>query len=54
MNHDCHDESGLVATGMMLKGVPVKVNRIYAEADFSIAVGNIVPHMNAGWRAGPR
>ncbi|MEX2183760.1 MAG: nickel-dependent lactate racemase [Chloroflexota bacterium] len=35
-------------------GVPVTVNRLVAEADFIIGVGNIVPHRYCGWAGGAK
>jgi len=33
---------------------PAYVNRLYYEADISIGVGNIIPHMYTGWAGGPK
>ena len=33
---------------------PILVNRRYYESDISIAVGNIIPHMYAGWAGGAK
>jgi len=35
-------------------GIPIQVARRYYEADLSIAVGNIVPHMYTGWSGGAK
>ncbi|NLE45639.1 MAG: nickel-dependent lactate racemase [Chloroflexi bacterium] len=35
-------------------GIPVQVSRRYLESDLSIAVGNIIPHMYAGWAGGAK
>ena len=35
-------------------GIPVQVSRQYLEAQISIAVGNIIPHMYAGWAGGAK
>jgi lactate racemase len=35
-------------------GVPIHVSRLYLESELSIAVGNIIPHMYAGWAGGAK
>ncbi len=35
-------------------GVPIHVSRLYLESEISIAVGNIIPHMYAGWAGGAK
>jgi lactate racemase len=35
-------------------GIPVSVAKIYLESEVSIAVGNIIPHMYAGWAGGAK
>lgn len=54
VNHDCYDLRGLVEVTNPISGTPILVNRIYYESDMSIAVGNIVPHMYAGWSGGAK
>lgn len=54
VNHDCCDEDNLVYIGETSTGVPISVNRLYYESDISIAVGNIVPHIYAGWSGGAK
>jgi nickel-dependent lactate racemase len=44
----------LIHFGVTNRGIPVVVNRNVVEADFRIAVGNIVPHHPAGWAAGAK
>lgn len=46
-----HDFVDLGVTPM---GTPVQVCRKYVETPMSIAVGNIVPHMYAGWTGGAK
>jgi len=38
--------------GVTPLGIPIHVSRQYLEAQISIAVGNIIPHMYAGWAGG--
>lgn len=52
VQHDPWDEESLVRLGHTRRGTPIRVNRLYAEAELSIAVGNIVPHPYAGWGGG--
>ncbi len=40
--------------GKTPSGVPIQVSRLYLESEISIAVGNIVPHMYAGWAGGAK
>jgi nickel-dependent lactate racemase len=43
-----------VDLGVTPLGVPIQVSRRYLESDISIAVGNIIPHMYAGWAGGAK
>lgn len=43
-----------VDLGVTPLGVPIQVSRKYLESDLSIAVGNIIPHMYAGWAGGAK
>jgi nickel-dependent lactate racemase len=40
--------------GRTPSGVPIHVSRRYLESELSIAVGNIIPHMYAGWAGGAK
>ncbi len=40
--------------GKTPSGVPVRVSRLYLQSQLSIAVGNIIPHMYAGWAGGAK
>ena len=42
----------LSPVGESMDGSPILVNRYFMEADFTIAVGCIVPHPTAGWGGG--
>lgn len=52
INHAFDDPSQLVHLGETASGIPISVNRRYHESDISIAVGNIIPHIYAGWAGG--
>ena len=54
INHHYKDPKELTNYGITSRGIPVVVNRNVVEADFRIAVGNIVPHYPAGWSAGAK
>lgn len=53
-NHDCYDREQLVEVKNPHSETPILVNRRYYESDISIAVGNIIPHMYAGWAGGAK
>ncbi len=40
--------------GTTPSGVPIHVSRLYLESKISIAVGNVIPHMYAGWAGGAK
>ena len=52
--HRCKDPSELIDFGTTSRGIPIVVNRHVIEADFRIAVGEIVPHHPAGWGGGAK
>ena len=52
--HHYQDPAELVNFGVTRRGVPIWVNRRVVEADFCMAVGNIVPHHPAGWSGGAK
>jgi len=49
-----HDPADFVDLGVTPMGVPIFVSRRYLESDLSVAVGNIIPHMYAGWAGGAK
>ena len=51
ISHDC-DAADLVPLGKTQRGVEVRANRRYMEADLRIVVGNIEPHQFMGWSGG--
>jgi len=54
INHDSKDRKQLVEVPNSDSKIPVMVNKYYYESDISIAVGNIIPHMYAGWAGGAK
>lgn len=48
------DPADFCDLGVTPRGVPIRVSRPYLESDLSIAVGNIMPHMYAGWGGGAK
>ena len=49
-----HDPADFVDLGTTPLGIPIFVSRRYLESEVSIAVGNIMPHMYAGWGGGAK
>lgn len=47
-------QEDFVDMGVTPLGIPIHVSRTYLESDISIAVGNIIPHMYAGWAGGAK
>jgi len=54
LDHNYKDPARLVDYGTTERGTRVLVNRDVIEADFRIAIGNIVPHHPTGWSAGAK
>jgi lactate racemase len=54
LTHHDKDPRQLVDYGATRHGTRVFVNRLITEADFSIAVGHIIPHPPAGWSGGAK
>lgn len=52
LNLDYKDSSVFVDLGRSRNGTPIQVYRQVVEAGFKIAIGNIVPHIAAGWGGG--
>jgi lactate racemase len=48
------DPADFVDLGVTPLGIPIHISREYLEVDLSIAVGNIIPHMYAGWAGGAK
>jgi len=51
-NHNFQDPAMLAYVGHSADGIPVWINRRVRQADFRVAIGNIVPHPVAGWAGG--
>src|SRR5271166_647965 len=52
-NHNARDEAKHVDLGRTrTRGTPVKLNRLFVEADLKIATGLVEPHFMAGWSGG--
>jgi nickel-dependent lactate racemase len=50
--HDARDEPNLVYLGQTPNGTPVWINRVFAQAELRIVVGNIEPHQFQGFSGG--
>jgi nickel-dependent lactate racemase len=52
-NHDARDEAAHVDLGLTrTRATPVKLDRLFVEADLRIATGLVEPHFMAGWSGG--
>jgi nickel-dependent lactate racemase len=51
MSHDPKDFEDMGVTPL---GIPIHVSRRYLESPITIAIGNIIPHMYAGWGGGAK
>jgi nickel-dependent lactate racemase len=54
LDHNYKDPVRLVDYGTTERGTRILVNRDVIEADFRIAIGNIIPHHPTGWSAGAK
>jgi nickel-dependent lactate racemase len=54
LNHNYKDPDRLVDFGRTKRGTRIMVNKDVIQADFRIAIGNIIPHHPAGWSAGAK
>jgi nickel-dependent lactate racemase len=54
LNRDYRETEKFVNLGETESGIPVEIDREVLEADFVIAIGNIVPHISAGWGGGSK
>ena len=50
--HDCYDGKELTYVGRTKRGMPVWVNKHYADASVKILTGIITPHQSAGFSGG--
>ena len=51
-NHEWADPEQLIDLGRTSNNIKIVVNKKITEADFSIGIGSIVPHSEAGWSGG--
>ena len=49
VDHNCRDAGNLVKIGEMSSGNPLFINKVVAEADLIISLGDITPHAFAGF-----
>lgn len=54
LDHGYKDPASLVDYGTTKRGTRILVNKDVVQADFRIAVGNIIPHHPTGWSAGAK
>ncbi len=54
VNHDSRDPATLVGVGTTSTGVPVRMNRVWMDADVRITTGFVEPHFFAGFSGGPK
>jgi nickel-dependent lactate racemase len=54
LQHIGTDSANLVSLGVTARGHPVRINRLYMEADVRILTGFIEPHPFAGFSGGPK
>lgn len=52
ITHDCDDRANLVHLGETSRGTPVWCNKIFANADLRISIGNLEPHQFVGFSGG--
>ena len=51
-NHEWANPENLVDIGRTLNNIKIIINKKMIETDFSIGIGSIVPHSEAGWSGG--
>lgn len=54
LNLSYTDQDEIVHIGDTPSGIPIDVYRVALEADFIMGIGNIVPHVSAGWGGGAK
>lgn len=52
IRHDCFDEQSLTYLGVTSRCTPVWINKVVAEADYRIGIGEISPNVHGGWCGG--
>jgi len=53
INRD-YREGPFVDLGQTESGTPIEVNQEVIDADFVISIGNVIPHISAGWGGGSK
>jgi len=53
INRDYRD-GDYVDLGQTESGIPIEIRREILEADFRLAIGNVIPHISAGWGGGSK
>jgi nickel-dependent lactate racemase len=53
INRDYRD-GDYVDLGKTASGTPIEIDRQVLDADFKISVGNVIPHISAGWGGGSK
>jgi nickel-dependent lactate racemase len=53
INRD-YREGDFVLVGQTESGTPIEIDREVLDADLKIAVGNVIPHISAGWGGGSK
>jgi len=53
VNHD-YRQGPFVDMGQTASGTPIEINAEILKADVRIAVGNVIPHISAGWGGGSK
>ena len=54
MNHDAFDPTAVVDLGKTDGGIPILLNRLWADSDVKITLGFVEPHFFAGFSGGPK
>ena len=54
VNHDAHDEKNLVSLGHTFLGQELRINRLFAEADLKVLVGDVEYHQFCGYGGGAK
>lgn len=54
LDHNYKDPEKLIDYGITRRGTRIFVNKDVIQADFRIAIGNIIPHHPSGWSAGAK
>ncbi|MEZ4864599.1 MAG: lactate racemase domain-containing protein [Caldilineaceae bacterium] len=52
IRHDCFDEASLTYLGVTSRCTPLWINKVVAEADYRLAIGEISPNVHGGWCGG--